>query len=170
MSFKFSLHTKKSLLLTPLSGFTLLELLVVISIIVTLFGVGFANFRGFQDRQRLITARESLKSDLRYTQQQALAGIKPAGCTNLNGYKLERTSATSYDISANCNETPVDIDVKNINLAAKYPGVELSTFSFVFFNVLGRGVRSNLTITLTDTIPNPDQTATVSVTMGGQIN
>ena len=153
-------------------GFTLLELLVVISIMVIIFSVGFANFRGFQERQKLIIARDLLKTDLRFAQQQALSGIKPPGCTILNGYKLEKTTASlfSYDITASCVDPNMDIDVKNLNYADRFPQIELSKFSFVYFNILGRGVRSNLIITLTDRTPEPDQSITVTVTEGGQVN
>ena len=59
------------------SGFTLIELMVVMLIMSLLFGLGFANFRDFQRRQILEGAVRAVKGDLRYAQELALAGRKP---------------------------------------------------------------------------------------------
>lgn len=156
-----------------ISGFTLLELLVVISIMLTLFSVGFANFRGFQERQNLKIARDQFKSDLRYTQQQALAGIKPPDCETLMGYKLVYNggpeNSLSYYIAAECTNNS-DINVKSINLSAKHPSIRMSTFSHVYFNILGRGVKTDLTVTLSDISTTPPAVASIAITKGGEIN
>src|SRR3989344_755034 len=130
------------LILTKTSGFTFIELLIGISLMVILFGIGFANFRGFQDRQRLISAVRIFKGDLRFTQKQALAGVKPVGCDFLQGYQLIWVGETKYEIDASCGATGTNyIKVKEVNFAVVSPGNKfVSTFGNVYFNVLGRGV------------------------------
>src|SRR5437762_5518928 len=94
-------------------GYTLIEILVGLSIIGILFAVGYLNFRDYARRQAVVAASRALKSDLRLAQEQALAGQKPTGCGTLNGYQLNITSTTAYEIDAVCDVGNV-IAVKNI--------------------------------------------------------
>src|SRR5512135_1934557 len=98
------------------SGFTFIELLLAIVIMALIFGVGFANYRGFQQRQQLTAAARAFKADLRYTQEQALAGTKPVGCVILDSYRLSWVSSTSYDISALCDAGAATVSLKTVTL------------------------------------------------------
>ncbi len=150
------------------SGFSFLELLIVMVTMSLLFSIGFANYRDYQQRQALINATRIVKGDLRFAQEQALAGIKPAGCGTLNGYKLQDSDAKDYSIIANCDAN-VDYVVKSLSLSDKSPTISfVPTFSNVFFNVLGRGVKIPLTITLQDT--KTLLTQQINITRGGEIN
>lgn len=154
------------------SGFTFLELLIVISIMVLFFGLGFANFRDYQSRQKLTSAQRVIKADLRYAQEQALAGIKPGvSCDILNGYKVEYVSRTRYSVSANCN-TNEDFLVKTVDLEQIAPLIEIqSAFPVIFFNVLGRGVRmsdTSVDVNLLNTRNN--QNLIITITKGGEIS
>ena len=55
-------------------GYTLIELLVGISIIAIIFGVGFVSYREFSRRQSLTGVTKQLVGDLRLAQQLALTG------------------------------------------------------------------------------------------------
>jgi prepilin-type N-terminal cleavage/methylation domain-containing protein len=153
--------------LTPVkneTGFTFIELLIAVVIMALILGVGFANYRGFQQRQQLIAAARAFKSDLIYARQQALSGTKPAGCVVLDWYRVKRADldSYSYEIHAFCDAGAANVTVKTVTTE-----VQLSAFN-VDFKVLGRGTNlsSDLTITLTD----DTGTATVVVTPGGDVN
>jgi prepilin-type N-terminal cleavage/methylation domain-containing protein len=139
-------------------GFTLVELLVVISIMVLLFSIGYANYRDFQRRQHLEGAVRMIKADLRLAQEMALAGRKPqypsgnvCEISTLGGYSFIRLSQNSYRIDAICSGV---VTVKGPETLAS--GVEMASFSggnTIFFRVLGRGIDAASDITITLTFP-----------------
>jgi prepilin-type N-terminal cleavage/methylation domain-containing protein len=156
--------------ITNSHGFTFIEMLMVVATMALLFGIGFSNFRGFQERQKLVSAVRIFRADLRFTQEQALAGIKPVGCGTLDAYRLAWKSATTYEIGALCDQNATPIVVKNGDLAKAYPGIRFNAaFGPVTFNVLGRGVRNAITVVLTDE-GTPPQTVSISITKGGEVN
>jgi prepilin-type N-terminal cleavage/methylation domain-containing protein len=167
---KIIFKTPKVNLIT--GGFSFIELLVVISVMALFFSLGFANFRSYQGRQKIISAERAFKADLRYAQEQALAGKKPPGaiCNQLNGYSFEYVSATEYEVLANCDSN-IETSVKTGDLSTASPSVEFQApFSSIFFNVLGRGVRmsgSEIPIVLTNT--DSLEMTTVTVTKGGEV-
>ncbi len=152
------------------TGFTIIELLVVMATMILIFTTGFANFRGSQKRQELSNALLSVKTDLRFAQELALAGKKPVGCAVLNGYIFDSTTADKYQIVAQCNASPVVLItvVPEKNVKSKFPTVAMPVFTDVIFNVLGRGVKtaSDITISMTNTAGSQ----TITVTKGGEIN
>ncbi len=156
-------------------GFTFIELLIVISTMSLLFTLGFSNYRGYQQRQRIISAARLFRSDLRYAQEQALAGIKPIGCNMLNGYQVTYpgTNESTYEISANCDSSTLTV-IKTVDIANTNPNIKFSAaFPMVFFNVLGRGVKmagASLAVTLVDTNSTPNPTISIVITKGGEIN
>lgn len=154
-----------------LSGYTLIEILVGITIIGLLFSLGYSNYRDYARRQALSGAARRLKADLRLAQEQALAGKKPddSFCNSpevLNGYDFSIGAASSYRIQANCSGglveiKEVDISSSNISLS--------STHDSFTFKVLGQGTNldSDATITLTQT--GTDDTLDVTVNTNGEI-
>lgn len=61
-------------------GFTLIELMVVISIISALTGGGVASFAKFNQRETVRNAAQEVKSTLRLAQSKAMAGEKGTIC------------------------------------------------------------------------------------------
>jgi len=57
-------------------GFSLIELLVVISIITLLFGFGMATYNDFNRRQMVSQSAKAIKNNLRLAQSKAMAGEK----------------------------------------------------------------------------------------------
>lgn len=151
-------------------GFTMIEVLVVIATMILIFMVGFANFRGSQKKQELSNAVLSVKTDLRFAQELALAGKKPSGCTQLNGYVLDSTGADRYRIVANCdNNVIITIaEYPEKNIKNRFPTVSLPAFTDVFFNVLGRGVKTSTNIVIN--LSNVSGAQPIVVTKGGEIN
>ena len=134
-----------------LKGYTLVELLVSVTIIGLVFGVGYVAFRSFSQRQILDGAARDLRGQLRLAQEQALAGKKTVDCTGtLTGYQLNITSGVSYDLEVYC--TNGSFPVKSVDLPT---GLSLQTDSPVnpiLFKVLGEGTNlpvSSINITIT---------------------
>lgn len=132
------------------NGYTIVELLIVISILALFAAFGFANFRGFSQRQEVANSTEQVISDLRFAQSQALAGTKPTSCTgDLQGYRFAVTGSSppSYAISAVCDNTVL---VKTALLPAT---INLTTGSPILFMTVGHG---------TDILPGGSVTISIS--------
>ncbi|MGD8744396.1 MAG: prepilin-type N-terminal cleavage/methylation domain-containing protein [Candidatus Woesebacteria bacterium] len=89
-------------------GFTFVELLIVIVIMTTLFGVGYANYRDFARRERLQRAAKKVEGEIQYTKQLALTAKKPvhSNCSGdeiLLSYEFDVQGPSQYRISANCS-------------------------------------------------------------------
>jgi len=121
-------------------GYTLVEILVGLTIIGMVFGVGFASFRSFARRQSVSSAIRALKADLRLAQEQALAGKKPdsPNCNSpnlLDGYTFNVDSSSQYTIEARCtggSVTVKQVNLENIALSIPFPNP-------ILFKVLGQG-------------------------------
>ena len=142
---------------------------MAVATMVLIFTVGFSNFRDFQQRQNLQSSTREFRADLRFTQSQALAGVRPAGCVVLDFYRISYVSATQYDISAYCDAgaTPA-VPIKTVDLA---PGMHFLNAFNIDFKVLGRGTNltGSLVITLEDS-STPANQIQVTVTPGGEIS
>jgi prepilin-type N-terminal cleavage/methylation domain-containing protein len=85
------------------SGFTLVEVLVVASVIGLLTGVGIASYNRFNERQRVQSAAMEFATELRVVQKRANAGEKPAGCDQLKNYTVQTfPSSDAYSVQAQC--------------------------------------------------------------------
>ena len=159
-------------------GYTLIEILVGLTIVSLLFSSGYVSFRDFSRRQAVSGIAKNIQGDLRLAQQAALAGQKPAGdplCTDpnvLNSYSFKVYSPTQYKIEANCSGpvTSSDIVVKEINLSSD---VVLSTPSPnpIEFKILGQGnnIPGGLSVILTLTQTATGNQASITITSGGEI-
>src|SRR5258706_3417069 len=157
-------------------GYTLIEILVAVTIIGLLFGVGYANFRGFSQRQVVLDAANSLQGDLRLTQELALSGQKPddincASANLLDGYSFRILSSSTYEIRANCTGGVVLEPTKTVTLvtgadiASPFPSPNP-----IFFKVLGSGTNipegTNAVIKIQQTVTTNKSPITIS--SGGQ--
>ena len=133
------------------NGFSLVELLTVISIMTVLFGFGYSNYRDFQRRQHLESAVRMIKSDLRLAQEMALAGRKPSDCVgDLEGYEFQLSSINSgwssqYELRTLCASSNVDYKIVDLP-----EGTEIRVFGVTngfHFLPLGQGI-NRLTLTL----------------------
>lgn len=155
------------------AGYTLIEILVSLTIIGLLFGFGYVSFRDFARRQSISGAAKTLQGDLRLAQQQALSGQKPeSGCTTLSGISFTVVSSGfggSYEVHAVCGGAPVDPPIKTVVLPGDI-AIDSSPATFQF-NVLGNGnsipADSSAVVTLTQNGTN--YTSSVTVTSGGEI-
>jgi prepilin-type N-terminal cleavage/methylation domain-containing protein len=150
-------------------GYTLIEILVSLTIIGLIFSFGYVSFRDFSRRQVVAGVAKTIQGDLRLTQSNAMTGQKPSGCaTTLDTFSFRVVSSTSYTIEANCGGAA--IAVKDVTLPT---GIAISTPTPnpLKFKILGQGTNipqdGSAVIILTQTTTN--NTATVTVTSGGEI-
>jgi Tfp pilus assembly protein FimT len=96
------------------AGFTLVELLIVFSVMALMAGIGFISLRDFSDRQVLATTTKDFASALRLARSQALSQVKPGSCGDepLTGYRVDLTCKdtlcaqyTGYTVSPVCGAT-----------------------------------------------------------------
>lgn len=149
-------------------GYTLIELLVTLSIVGLLFGFSYSSFRDFSRRQALSGSSKKIQGDLRLAQQQSLSGKKPSGvkCDSpslLQSFSFNVYSSNAYKIEANCSGG--DILVKDVLLPT---GIQIQAPSInpIKFKVLGQGtniaVGTSVDITVSQTGTNNQSIVTVS--------
>jgi len=148
------------------SGYTLIEILVGLTIIGILFSVGYVGFREFSRRQQLSGVIKEIKGDLRLAQARALSG-QIEGCTStLGGFTFDILDTKTYEIKAVCSGSPASKTVSvpgNITIS--------STIDPILFKVLGEGTnipegsQAEITFTQTET----GTTAKVYVSHAGEI-
>ncbi|MBI2616829.1 hypothetical protein HYW55_01690 [Candidatus Gottesmanbacteria bacterium] len=87
----------------PLAGFTLIELIVSISVIFILVGMTFAGFASLNQRQTLLSSGQTVKNMLRDAQSRAINGEVDCsvcncsqGSTILSGWYADFDSRTIY--------------------------------------------------------------------------
>lgn len=129
----------------PCPGFTLVELLVVASIMAILFSLSMAYYNQFNRAQILNQAVLELKNNLRLAQSMASAGEKPSSdlvpCNSLEGYRVTFIAGVggapdSYEIQAQCSN-----DLKGTPKIFSFPAVvRFETVPpLLLFKVLGKG-------------------------------
>ncbi|KKU04148.1 MAG: type II secretory pathway protein LspH [Candidatus Woesebacteria bacterium GW2011_GWC2_47_16] len=153
------------------AAYTLIEILVALTIIGLIFGIGYVNFRDFARRQALSGTARSVMGDLRLAQEQALAGNKPASVfcdppNRLNGYNMRVNSASTYQIEAACSGG--NVVSKSVTMPAN---ISISTPSPnpILFKILGEGTNLSADATITLTQAGTSNTRGITVTQGGEI-
>ena len=150
-------------------GYTLVEIMVSLTIIAIIFGTGYAAFREFSRRQVISSVIRELVGNLRLAQSQALAGKKPStlACQDpnrLQGYGFRVTSANSYRIEAACSGG--DEIVKEVTVPSEVDIVAPAQ-NPIIFKVLGEG--TNLSNDTSIVISAYDTSRSLVVTVGGTI-
>lgn len=157
-------------------AYTLIEILVGITIIGLIFGFGFVSFREFSRRQALVGISKQIKGDLRLAQELALSGKKPENinCNTpnlLNGYNFRVTSSSSYKVEAACTgNNGTSIEVKNVNLSNEIT-ISNPSPNPIIFKSLGQGTNivqaGTASIVLTQV--GTGTTATITVSASGEV-
>lgn len=159
------------------SGFTLIELIIVISVILVISITTLLNYNSYTDKQRVKQAGLTLRSDLRLAQTKAISGQKPFLCdetTILEGYTVSFStvcgSSGCYTIQPRCSTAGVTVDTTNetttvylpsgINFDRSYDPVTFSAVTGV------TDLTSNLSLVLT----GAGVTYTVTVTPSGSVS
>ncbi len=129
-----------------MKGFTLIELIVTVGVVLLIAGGVVANYNNYTDNQRLKQAALTLKSDLRFVQTKAFSAEKPGlGCSELVGYVISFTS-TTYSIQSQCTEGLVG-SISTINLPT---GISFFPIpSAMTFRVLTHGIANDSSVIIT---------------------
>lgn len=149
------------------AGFSLIELLVVVTIILTLTGLGLAGYNNFNQRQILRQAAEGVKNSLRDAQNRALTGEKGSICTGILDYwrfSINATTRTSYYITGRCAGS--DFGQKNFNLP---PNLTFRAAVNIDFKPLAQGTKSNATVTITIDQSTTGNSINITVSPSGEI-
>lgn len=127
------------------SGFTFIELLVSVAIMLALTGGVIVNYNTFNDQQKARQAALNIKNNLRLFQSHATNGEKPASdCTSLVGYEV-RFAVNSYTVQTRCNPQGLIAGSDQTYLLGS--GITFSPPpSTVVFKVLSRGIDTDTTI------------------------
>ncbi|MGO9377493.1 MAG: Tfp pilus assembly protein FimT/FimU [Dissulfurispiraceae bacterium] len=155
-------------------GFTLIEVMMVITMIAILATVAFPYYGGFLDNRNLKSAAEDIAGDIYLMSQSASAGSTAA---NTSGwYQITFTQATNSYQMVQCADTATPSCNSNSTIAIKSPSAFSSdiTITGVNFNngniiqMQPRGIvnpASGGTITLQN---GRQSTATISINLTGR--
>jgi prepilin-type N-terminal cleavage/methylation domain-containing protein len=121
-------------------AYTLIEILIALTIVGIVFVIGYAGFRDFARRQTVISMARNIKSDLRLAQEMALSSKKPDGCSVLDGYEFNVSNVTQeYTISARCSGA-AQAPVKTVEMPENIAITKIPAFGEpILFKVLGQG-------------------------------
>lgn len=119
------------------SGFTLIELIIVIGIVTLVSTGGLFMYRDYSRKQTVAQAGELIKTVLSSTRQRALSGERPAGCSGeLRGYSFTCSGSpvvNQYAVTAQCVSGVV------VSFGELPGGVSFGVCPTVEFFVLGAG-------------------------------
>lgn len=123
------------------SGFTLIEILVVVSVSMIMVGIGLAQYSQFREEQGLLRAANKFATELREVQQRADVG-KRETCKGIIGQQLSQYAVQrASEISAIIVESCIN-PIKNETLSTPIylsDGITFATHSFSFiFPVLSQ--------------------------------
>jgi prepilin-type N-terminal cleavage/methylation domain-containing protein len=151
---------------SAMRGFTLIEVVVSIGIILVVVGTVIANYNGFNNTQTLKQAALTLKNDLRFAQNKALSGEKPtSNCTTLSGYRVTFSGA-NYSIQAFC--TPEGLAGAESTISLPNGISFTSAPTFVLYRVISQG--TSLTAETPVTLSGSGRTYTLSLSPGGDVS
>jgi prepilin-type N-terminal cleavage/methylation domain-containing protein len=145
-------------------GFTLIELMIVTTIIMLITGGGIASFLSFNDKQQVLNSAKELQGYLRTAQTLARVGETPTGCDRLIGYKVVTADAGSIkevSLLAVCSSGDIQRDVFSLS-----EGVTLSSDIEITFLGLYGGVTGASQIDITS---DSGRSYSFEVSSGGEI-
>ena len=125
-------------------GYSLIELIVVVSALILIASFGIARYNEFNERQSVQQSADTFISNLRLIQAKALAGDKPGGCTTLIGWTVE-FALRSYAMYAECRPEGI---IDSTRVTVDLPGNVNLTYSSgsVTYYALGRGTSADQTV------------------------
>ena len=121
-----------------LEGFTLIELILAVSLIVIVSAVSMIGFTQYNDAQQLRNAALNVMLVLQQAKSKAQSQVKPdniAACvTNrLESYRVQFTS-TTYELNVVCASTATLIQSKQLPLGITINPASTAEFNFMILN------------------------------------
>lgn len=125
-------------------GFTLVELMVVLSITAVLGALGLAGFANYNKTQLLQTSTNEVVGILNLAKSRAQSQIKPSDCVgNLEGYGVRISLPNRYALFFRCTDNEVESQIKLLPSRLEF-GVD----AIFFFPVLVGGANQAGQITI----------------------
>jgi type IV fimbrial biogenesis protein FimT len=131
-------------------GFSLIELLIAISVVAIMGGIAMYSWQGYRDNTNLKTAAREVMSDIANCRQRAVAENASYQMNFTNGASTYTITSAAGTITKNLSDFGNGLSFTSGNL--------LVTF-------LTRGISSNGTITLTN---GKGSTATITINITGR--
>lgn len=124
------------------SGFSFIELLIVMVVMMLVFGISLSSYRQFQRKKAVDAFATQVKTDINLAREYALSGKKPtSGCTELDGYLfwIPAFSQRQYYVWPMCDG---GFNAPYTKLVNWPPGIVMSIPDFygINFRPLGKGV------------------------------
>ncbi len=138
-------------------GFTLVELLVVFSIIGILASISIVSFVDYSRNQELKAATSEVMMLLNQAKSKTQSQVKPKACgtNSLEGYEVRIcgligslcSASDTYELYARCGVVTTKLMSKKLakNVSFSQTGTTSTTY---FFRIMRRGVEGNGTISL----------------------
>ena len=148
-----------------IKGFTLIELIVVFSILSILSAMGLASFATYSRIQAVTNERNNLILTLNTAKARAQSQVKPSSCSTqtLNGYQVFiNTTNNTYTLRAICSTSIVDISTTRLASNVTFQSASPTTY---FFPVLTGGVTGGTIV-----ITGYSIVQTINVNTNGTIN
>lgn len=123
------------------AGFTLIELMVAMTIMVLLSSVGISSFVTYSRSQSLQNATQDIVTMLQLAKASSNSQVKPTTCTDasetLDGYEIIITSSNTYTMGPVCNEELKQVERKDITLPKNIEFISPSQLNIIFHTVSG---------------------------------
>lgn len=141
------------------SGFTLLELIIIIVIAGVITAIAVPNFLTYQYSYRLRGALSTLRGDLYGAKMLAIKrGVQYKVAFTSGGYQIQRGTTSAGNFVLGANEI-------TRNFADEYPGVTVDTSATADPVFSPRGTSTGVTITL----QNSQKFQTITISFAGRI-
>jgi prepilin-type N-terminal cleavage/methylation domain-containing protein len=147
------------------AGFTLIELMIVVTVMAILTGVGIAAYNRFNRKQKMLAAANQFAVDLRLAQKNADSSeLPPTGCVDdyITAYSLRYVDAIQYAIWAECTGGEALIGTRNLP-----EGIFQDDFGEIEFLTDSGGATLK---TVTFSITGDDRNARVVVSSAGSVS
>lgn len=128
--------------ISSVRAFTLIEILVSVTILLVLFGGAIAGYSGFGQRQKVKQGGENVKNFIRTVQGRAYTGKKVVCVTpgySLYGWQVNVSDKTYQEVCTNALGTPIPMGA--VGSIVISPAVTISaTNTDILFRTLPQGV------------------------------
>lgn len=91
-------------------GFTIIEILVVFSIIAILGGMSLASFAAYTKRQLITQTASEIKLSIERAKYNTISQVKPVSCEGFRGYKF----VNCRNASAQCQSSAYDFELERV--------------------------------------------------------
>lgn len=118
-------------------GFSLIEILVVVSILGLTVGAGIAAYNRLNARSQLEAETNKVVAALRNWQKEADSGVGARECAAIGQYRGILVNINSSSLAGRVDCTGNYVDLEQVDILN---GVALSGLTSIWFQPLGRGV------------------------------